>query len=67
MKVTVKHARQILKDKSLTDEEIQTILNSLYYLAEKVFDEPMEPFDPITIDPQEIINNMGGLISSVFE
>ena len=33
MRVTVKQARQILEDDSLSDEEIQQIIDDLYQLA----------------------------------
>ena len=38
MKISIEQARDILKNSSLTDEQIQEIINSFYYLAEKLFD-----------------------------
>lgn len=57
MRVSVKQARELLQDDSLTDEEVEAILDSLYYLARNILNKPLNliPSNNVAIDG-EIIN-----------
>ena len=39
--ISVKEAREILGDKTLSDEEVQKLLDNLYYLAERVLNNEL--------------------------